>query len=128
MRKIILRLALGCILVGSATVMSPLRASADASIFGNGSAFYSGNSLYEKCRNINNAIQYNTCLGYIAGISDAMDLRYSVSGFVACEPKSATLGQVKDVAIQFLDRHPEWRHFSADILVARALSEAFPCN
>jgi hypothetical protein len=35
---------------------------------------------------------------------------------------------VRDVAVSFLERHPELRHYSAAALVAWALAEAFPCK
>jgi Rap1a immunity proteins len=40
----------------------------------------------------------------------------------------ATIGEVRDTVIQYLVRNPQMRHYPADLLVALALSQAFPCR
>jgi hypothetical protein len=51
----------------------------------------------------------------------------SLDGWMACVPDGVTGSQVNDVAMKYLAEHPQQRHFSAPSLIAKALSEAFPC-
>ena len=52
----------------------------------------------------------------------------TLNGWTACvPPNQVTREQVKDIAVQFLVKHPELRHLTAVSLVASALHEAFPC-
>ena len=68
------------------------------------------------------------CTGFIVGVSDAMANRNVVFNFRACVPEPATIRQVRDVAIRHLEQNPDRRHLGASSLVAKALSEAFPCR
>jgi hypothetical protein len=85
--------------------------------------FYSGDALLSLCQ----ASDSNFCMGYIAGIADAVTSG-PVSGWRACIPISATVEQVRDVVVGFLTAHPENRHFAALSLGAAALAGAFPCK
>ena len=92
--------------------------------------FLSGNRLLDICDQSHSAL----CIGYIAGIADAMGTSLAdgshpaVAGWQACFPQGVSGGQVRDVAINYLQAHPEQRQLSAASLVAHALSEAFPCK
>ena len=85
--------------------------------------FYSGDALLSLCQ----ASDSNFCMGYIAGIADAVTSG-PVSGWRACVPISATVQQVRDVVVEYLTAHPENRHFAAVSLGAAALAGAFPCK
>lgn len=59
-------------------------------------------------------------LGYVCGVYDSWE------GKAYSAPSSITVGQVKDVAFNYLKRHPEIRHFNASTLLIEAFKEAFP--
>ena len=86
------------------------------------SAHYDGNQLLALC--LNKSPDF--CLGYIAGIAEAME-GGPVGPWVACVPPRLTFRQLTDITMQLLNEHPELRHYAAASLVAKALSEAFPC-
>jgi Rap1a immunity proteins len=44
-----------------------------------------------------------------------------------CLPDTTTSKQIRDVAVKFLQEHPELRSNDGYSLVGRALTEAFPC-
>jgi hypothetical protein len=51
-----------------------------------------------------------------------------IAGDRVCIPSEATLAQVRDVVIRYLQEHPEERHYAASSLSLRALVLAFPCK
>ena len=82
--------------------------------------FISGNTLYDRM----NGSHGNTmwAIGYVTGVADAYN------GEMFCIPKSATVGQIKDIAERFLIDRPQDRHLPADILIMLALVDLFPCK
>ena len=88
--------------------------------------FDDGNSLHAQCQ-IETSISNGYCLGYVAAVADAMVDKRTLSGRQACLPRGVMRGQAMDVVKAWLTKHPEKRHFEAWGLVARALSEAWPC-
>ena len=115
-------------LFASAVVVAAMAAPARAQP---GVGFVSGNTLYQYCT-AKDADQ-SFCSGFVAGIADAAAGKQpankdGVYGYTECLASTATVRQVTDVAVQFLTKHPELRHLGAATLVARALSEAFPCK
>lgn len=73
----------------------------------------------------------SACLGYIAGVSDAIinDLiRDRASPVKACIPRSVRAGDRAAIVIKWLSRHTDQLRKPAATLVVRALSEAFPCR
>jgi hypothetical protein len=82
---------------------------------------------------LNSACQTDTgfCMGYVAGVADAMSLVQvtggNLAGVVACIPFPVVIGQAKDVAAKYLHEHPELQGYTAVNLVAFALRDAFPC-
>jgi hypothetical protein len=87
--------------------------------------FETGRDLYQKCKTAGAAAQV-FCFGYIIGIADVMEDN-PLDGRSACIPRNATIQQVTDVVIQFLDRNPEIRDFTGESLTVQALSEKYPC-
>ena len=92
-----------------------------------GVSFYDGNKLLTICNDTEGVLNLGICLGYVEAVSDVLDSGAAISGWKACSPENVTAGQVKDIVTRFLVNHPEKRHYAAHTLVARALSEAFPC-
>jgi hypothetical protein len=73
------------------------------------------------------------CLGYILGVADAMQAAQAsggtlVFGWQTCPPFDVEAERLQAAVIHFVDDHPEARASSASGLVAKALSDAFPCS
>ena len=66
------------------------------------------------------------CHAYIRAISEvvANDRTYN---YRACIPKGVSATQAKDIVKNWLQAHPEQRHYAAYSTVARIIAEAFPC-
>jgi hypothetical protein len=88
-------------------------------------AFYTGNKLFERCGASRDTADYTGCLGYVAGVVDALHMMEN-SG--VCPPQGSTVGQTVDVVMKYLRDHPEARHHAAAGEVFLALRQAFPCN
>jgi hypothetical protein len=96
-----------------------------------GFTFETGNDLYEKCSTAPNTLTQGFCLGYSAGISDAMSIKPAlnpVNTYSRCLSQNVTMGQIADVVEQYLQENPAKRHFAAIALIAEALANAFPCR
>jgi hypothetical protein len=94
-------------------------------------ASLNGNTLYATCTGNDSDRQF--CLGYVLGISDAMESYQSGTGVnfggsKACVPVGVVFEQQRDVVTNWLREHPEARHYGAPGLVKKALSEGFPCK
>ena len=61
-------------------------------------------------------------LGYVVGVADAL------TDITFCAPATITAGQVHDMVKQYLEAYPANRHNSADRIVNRVLSNAWPCK
>jgi hypothetical protein len=92
--------------------------------------FVTGNRLFQDCQ-ATDFFSQGACMGFVAGVADAMTTAQAANGTVAgwraCLSEQITAGEVRDVAVNFLARHPEKRDIAAATLVAQALEEAFPC-
>lgn len=84
---------------------------------------FSGNQLFEKCDAGRNTAHFTFCLGYMAGVFDALQMQGAV-----CMPDGVTVGQAVDVVMKHLRDHPEARHSNAASEAGLALVPAFPCN
>jgi hypothetical protein len=88
-----------------------------------------GNGLYSDCEKGN-----LKCYGYIFGLIDALDLSELLTDkpplpkAKTCMPAEVTGQQLRDVVLEFLRDNPAKRHLAAAVLVAKALSDAFPCE
>jgi hypothetical protein len=98
-----------------AVTSSPLRAE----------YFETGRDLYQKCRAAGTASQV-FCFGFIIGIADVMEDN-PLDGRSACIPKDATIQQVTEVVVRFLESNPDIRDFTGESLTVQALSEKYPC-
>ena len=87
-------------------------------------AMENGKVLLEDCLQPAGSSGRDYCLGYVTGIANALQL---VVGDV-CVPEKKTRRQVVNVAVRYLQAHPERGHHLAAALVRAALVEAFPCG
>lgn len=92
--------------------------------------YITGNALLEHCGKVESNTSSFTdgvCMGFIAGVADAMAIR--TSGTRACIPsQSVPLKQVVAVSLKYLRDNPAELHYSGFTNVAVALSKAFPCK
>jgi len=89
---------------------------------------YSGNDLLRECTDKNSVSEVH-CLGFISGVwagASLMAIAYHVDKPFFLIPDGATADQLKDVAVRFLNEHPEKRHMLAGVLILEAWKEAFP--
>jgi hypothetical protein len=90
--------------------------------------FYNGNELLDLCREPKGTPKNVICAGYVAAIYSVMTSD-SVRGRRHCGPaEGVSVGQIQDVAVRYLERHPNLRHHGATGIVAQAMSEDFPCR
>lgn len=89
-----------------------------------GDTFVTGNHLLDECSR-----RSQFCTGYIAGLTDEM-LVFDVLNKqrTACLPDTVLLGQLEDIATNYLRAHPEGRHHNAGSTITFALIKAFPCK
>ena len=88
-------------------------------------SFQDGNEVLAQCDDNFTDV----CIGYVEGIADAINLARSrgqtIGGWTACIPLPVTAGQMRDVAKDYLRRHPSMRQLGAVGLIAAALQEAY---
>jgi Rap1a immunity proteins len=90
-------------------------------------SFIDGNDLLKYCKG--KAPYDAVCLGYIEATADLVELGpLPIIGWRACFPDKVSVGQLEDVVVLFLEKHPEIRHAAAGGLVGEALAKAFPCR
>jgi len=83
--------------------------------------FHTGNNLYSDLLSESTGKRMYA-LGYLAGVAD-----YGDNG-AHCIPSTVTLGQIQDMAIDFLRSNAEIRNLSADVLIGMMLMERWPCK
>jgi hypothetical protein len=90
--------------------------------------FKDGNSLYRDCTSESSVLQA-ACGGYIIGVSDSHQAIFSAldASPSYCLRTGVNVTQLKDVVVQFLQRNPQLRDYSAPTVIIPALQEAFPC-
>jgi hypothetical protein len=98
-----------------------------------GLAFVDGNQLYSDCTSSDYFFR-GGCLRYVLGIYDAAETEAiwigghsTILGWHWCAPDGITAGQIVDVVVRHLRDNPQDRHLDAPGLIAKALSQAWPC-
>jgi hypothetical protein len=89
--------------------------------------FRNGSALLQYCTATIGA-EMAFCFGYIDGIADLLLEHHEVEGFSACITTQPDDSQLRNVVTAFLRKNEGIHHLAAPGLVARALSEAFPCR
>jgi Rap1a immunity proteins len=86
--------------------------------------FISGNKLYKDCNAPPESPKNGICIGYVEGITDALNMNGTV-----CTPADVTVRQAERVIVKYIrEDNPEYRHFAASLLAGAALGQAFPCK
>lgn len=83
-----------------------------------------GNGMLALCRS-KNTTDGLTCASYMSGLIDG---QISLQPLPYCLPEGATVGQMIDVVVAFIESKPTLRHHSTATLTLFALGSAFPCQ
>jgi hypothetical protein len=86
-----------------------------------------GNDLYATC-NKSDSYSEGYCLGYIRALSTGVDIIMAEKKQKVCYGENVTIGQIRDVVVDYIRRNPAKRNESAIVLVAYASAEAWPCG
>jgi hypothetical protein len=86
-----------------------------------------GDALLTQCTATIGAIM-DYCYGYIDAVADYLFQRHAMDGLTACVSDVPDDSRLRFIVIQFLRENPDLRHLSAPELIARALSQKFPCT
>lgn len=82
--------------------------------------FLTGNDLLAHM-NAESATRNGVAVGYVIGVFDTS------AGVVHCSPSSVTAGQARDMVRAYLERSPQDRHNTADVIVLHVLKSTWPC-
>ena len=83
---------------------------------------FTGNKLMETFNKSETSnIDWGVTRGYVAGVYDS-NLN---TGF--CPPSNVTLGQVTDMAKNYIENNPAVRHLPADAIILYMLDKSWPC-
>lgn len=86
--------------------------------------FFLGKEVYENCSLPANKAE---CIAYFMGATDAMGGSEAPYGWRICILMGVTGDVVMSVIMEHMRTHPEERDGSAASIIAKALSQAFPC-
>lgn len=87
----------------------------------------SGEELFNYCAE-------NACGGYFVGAFDGLRIAGAVGGAkmaraaLICAPADVADDEIADIALGYLQRHPEQRQLQAANLALRAWRERWPCT
>jgi hypothetical protein len=90
-------------------------------------SYLTGSVLLAKCQKLTEQDQAQ-CVGYIQGISDALDLTRSYSGLGPCIGTGTLAIQVEQVVLRALIANPDKLHYSGAVLVRDAIIDAWHCG
>jgi hypothetical protein len=82
----------------------------------------SGNDLFNYCEEAGANWSTGFCGGYISGIAELA----TTIGLI-CPSDAVNNRQAWDIVRKYLEQHPETRDQLAEVLVFKALTDAFPC-
>ena len=68
------------------------------------------------------------CYGFLAGVVKDYEGNPTVSGFKSCPNKHLTIGEIRNIVIDWVEKRSEKWQEGAHDLVGAALSDAFPCK
>ena len=125
MQKMTRRILMLCLLIGLG--LAPLRGRAETAYPPH---LANGSELLTFCAKKRSDYQ-TACLGYIAGVSDAMIdnlIRDRSVPFKACIPRTVLAGKRAAIVIRWMTAHISYLRRPAATLIVHALSEAYPCK
>ncbi len=92
--------------------------------------YYTGNEMLKMCLDRKDDLEFGTCTGFVAALGGIIGCEEGgyVGSSGASVPSGVTLGQLKKVAIKWMEAHPEQLHHDAADLMGKAFQDAFPCS
>jgi hypothetical protein len=87
-------------------------------------ARYTGNDILAACES---AYNNQFCIGYVQGIADAMGSGATVMGLKACYKTGLNTRQFIDASVKYIESDIPNRQTNGAYLVAKAISQTFPC-
>ena len=85
----------------------------------------SGNELKSTCENPDLAAR---CIGLIQGAWNGTDMTLAMVDKSMCVPPDVTLGQMKDLVLAYINKHPESRTDNSIVLTMSAVLEVWSCK
>jgi len=95
-----------------------------------GAEFMTGKALLRICEDKTpHGYDAGICVGYVSGGSDQLDgLKGSaLPELNYCLPSTVSTGELRDVVVNYMKRHPERLDQQASFLIFEALTSAFAC-
>ena len=87
-------------------------------------AFFNAGEVYDNCSlDVNRA----ECRSYVMGVADVMGGNI-IYGWQACMPLGIAGDPLLGAAMDYMRRHPEERKDPSASVIAKALSQGFPCQ
>ena len=92
--------------------------------------FFDGNELLVMCTSQEKSFDQGGCVGFIAGVSDALKAAENRRGKTEriCVPGQVTTQELKKDVIKYLRLVPQFHDYMAAFLVEMALRSAYPCH
>lgn len=101
-----------------------------------------GNKMLEDCQPLfddslnpqgRKALDAAYCAGYVDGVLETHGMWKAVEGKTSqaahyCMPAEVPNGQVLKIIKKWLDENPERLHWSGEVIIHKALMQAFPCH
>ena len=89
-----------------------------------------GQSLKDRCATVQltSPMAGLGCRGYIGAVADILDDGHAVYGYRACTPPGTAREEQVRAVKSWLERHPDDLPLKASRLVAKALSDRYPCS
>lgn len=90
--------------------------------------FDRGNDFLGICEHPKDVQTDLACTYYVFGVADGIAYTQSSDKQVYCLDPHATMAQERNIAIRFMQTHPERTHIATAALISDALRDAFPCH
>lgn len=84
-----------------------------------------GNGFVAGCADPASAANFGLCYGFIRGL---LQREFMYGSSPICIPDGVTVKQLIDVAVAFVNQHPQDRHLWPGLLGITAYRQAFPCK
>ncbi len=101
--------------------LGPARAADTAAVM------LSGDQLLSNCLSEDPG-QVLFCSGSVAGVADALTISRAIDRGPPCIPDVATVAKVRDVAVRYLQQHPEYGGKTAANSVVNAIVAEWKCG
>ena len=90
-------------------------------------SFIGAERLFNACSQKQPSWEDGFCTGFVIAIADTMETT-ALHGWSACIPTDATVGHLQQIVSVWLKNNEQDHKYSANSIVAEALSKAYPCG